>query len=457
MASLAGLLKKMGHDVAGSDKEIYPPMSDMLNDLKIKIYSPYNAFHVKQYKPDIVVIGNAIGRGNAELEYVLSNGQTYRSFPEVLREEIIGMSDKRNVAKKAIVITGTHGKTTTTALTAWILEHAGLNPTVFVGGFTGNFNSSFKLNKGKYIVIEGDEYDTSFFDKGPKFWHYRPFIGLVNNIELDHVDIYKDLDAVKFSFSRFMNLIPNNGLLIVNREDKNTYDLSMEKRKSPVSTFGINGGDYYAKKINFSEKGTTFKLFNKGHFITDIETKLIGYHNISNILGAIVIAKFLKIPENKISGAIKSFNGVKRRCEIIGDKNGKIVINDYAHHPTAVAKTLDSIRLMFPVKRLFVVFEPGSASSKRKIFENEYIKAFRHADLAYIYRPFHVEQMNKRQVFSGTNVSRKLKKSGFVAKNFDSMDKMLFHMKHDSKSGDVIIIMSCRGFDGLPKKILEIL
>ncbi len=450
MASLAGLLKKMGHEVAGSDKEMYPPMSDMLKDLKIKVFSPYSEFHVKRYAPDVVIVGNAIGRGNPELEYVLSNGQTYRSLPEILKKEFIE-------GKKSIVIAGTHGKTTTTALVAWILESAGLDPTVFVGGFTGNFNSSFKLGKGKHIVIEGDEYDTAFFDKGPKFWHYRPYIGLVNNIELDHVDIYRDLDAVKFSFSRFINLIPKNGLLVVNREDKNSYGLVLGKNKSPISTFGLKSGDFTAKDIEFSKTGTKFKIFNKGKFISYISTGLGGEHNISNILGAFAIASFLKISNSKIVRAIETFKSVKRRCEIIGEKNDKIVINDYAHHPTAVVKTLDSIRLMFPMKRLFVVFEPGSASSKRKIFENEYARAFKCADLAYIYKPFHVEQMSKNEVFSGLSVSRNINKSGTMAKNFDDLDKMMFHMKQDSRPGDVIVIMSCRGFDGLPKRILEIL
>ena len=453
MASLAGLLKKKGYDVAGSDQDIYPPMSDMLRTLKIPVFTPYNGFHLKHYKPDIVVVGNAIGRGNPELEYILSNGLLpvgrqvlYRSMSDILQEEFIEQ-------KKAIVITGTHGKTTTTALVSWMLECAKLDPTVFVGGLAKNFDSSFKLGKGKYIVIEGDEYDTAFFDKGPKFWHYRPFIGLVNNIELDHIDIYKDLDAIKFAFGRFINLIPKNGLLVVSRENKNAYNLALKLAKSPVSTFGVNAGNWTAKNIKYSDQYISFDAHSNGHTISDIRTKLIGKYNISNILGAITIAKFLKIPDAKIKEAIETFEGVKRRQEIIGEKNGIIVIDDYAHHPTAVRLTLDAVRKSFHGKRFVCVFEPGSASSKRRVFEKHYIESFKHADLVYLYKPFKANSLKRRETFNGKYVSSQLKKSW----NFHDIKPMLLHMKRQFKPGDVVVIMSCRGFDNLYKLIWDIL
>ncbi|MDP2668285.1 MAG: Mur ligase family protein [bacterium] len=468
MASLAGLLKKKGYKVAGSDQDAYPPMSNMLKSLKIPVFTPYNVLHVKRYRPDIVVVGNAIGRGNSELEYVISNGLLpagrqvlYRSMSDILREEFID-------GKKSIVITGTHGKTTTTALVAWILESAGFDPTIFVGGFMRNINSTFKLGKGKYVVLEGDEYDTAFFDKGPKFWHYRPFIGLVNNIELDHVDIYKDLDAIKFAFGRFINLIPKNGLLVVSCENKNSLILSQKMAKSPISTFGIGAGDWTAKNIKYSDQYISFNAHSNGHLpggeagvLSDIRTKLIGKYNISNILGAIAIAKFLKIPDAKIKNAIAIFEGVKRRQEIIGEKNGVTVIDDYAHHPTAVRLTLDAIRERFhlkhPKSRLICVFEPGSASSKRRVFEKHYIESFKHADLVYLYKPFKAQFLQKRETFNGKYVSQMLHKNGVLASNFDNIDKMLFHMKRHIKPGDVICIMSCRGFDGLYKLIWDIL
>ena len=450
MASLAGLLKKKGYEVAGSDQQMYPPMSDMLRDLKIPVFSPYSEFHMKQYKPDVVVVGNAIGRGNPELEHMLSIGQNYRSLPEILREEFIE-------SKKSIVIAGTHGKTTTSALVAWILECAGLDPTVFVGGFMRNFDSSFKLGKGKYIVMEGDEYDTAFYDKGPKFWHYRPHIGLVNNIELDHVDIYKDLEAIKFSFGKFINLIPKNGALIVNKDDSNTWNLAQTTAKSPVISFSLKNADMAAKDIHFSPDGTKFKLIYKGQHISDIESKMTGSFNISNTLGAIAIAQYLNIPLQTIKKAVSTFDGVKRRSEIIGEKNGITVINDYAHHPTAVRETIKSVKQRFHGRRVLSLFEPGSASSKRKIFENEYARSLAKSNISYIYRPFRAEQISKREVFSGSAVSRSINKLGGYSKYFSDLKPLLFHMKQNLKHGDVVIIMSCRGFDGLPQEILKII
>lgn len=477
MASLAGLLKKKGYEVAGSDQDIYPPMSEMLKKLKIPVFKPYKAFHVKRYKPDIVVVGNAIGRGNPELEQVISNGQTYRSMSDILREEFIELdSPKLRRPQKSIVIAGTHGKTTTTALVSWILEYAELDPTVFVGGVIKNFppkasafrrasqtakllagNSSFKLGTGKYIVIEGDEYDTAFFDKGPKFWHYRPFVGLVNNIELDHVDIYKDLDAIKFAFGRFINLIPKNGLLVVSRENKNAYDLALKWAKSPVVSFGLKQGDYTAKNIEYGDGYISFDVHYNGHLLSDIRTKLIGKYNISNILGAIAIARFLKIPISKIKTAIETFEGVKRRQEIIGEKNGVVVIDDYAHHPTAVRETLDAVRERFHMKRIVCVFEPGSASSKRRIFEKQYIESFKHADIVYLYKPFKAQTLHKDEMFNGKYVSRIVRKNGVPAQNFQNINKLLFHLKQTVKPGDVIVIMSCRGFDNLYKLIWDVL
>lgn len=450
MASLAGLLKQKGYEVAGSDQDIYPPMSDMLKHLKIPVFTPYKEFHMKHWKPDMVVVGNAVGRDNAELEYVLANGLPYRSMSDILREEFIE-------GKESIVIAGTHGKTTTTALISWILESAGLDPTIFVGGLMKNINSTFKLGKGNYIVLEGDEYDTSFFDKGPKFWHYRPFVGLVNNIELDHVDIYKDLDAIKFSFARFINLIPQNGLLVVSHENKDAYNLALNKAKSPIVTFGTANGNYTARDIHTDEDYIYFKCFYNGHFLSDMRTKLIGKYNVSNILGAIAIARFLKIPVSKIKKAIETFEGVKRRQEIIGEKNGIVVIDDYAHHPTAVRLTLDAVRERFHGKRLVCVFEPGSASSKRRIFEKQYIESFQHADIVYLYKPFKAQALQKRETFKGLHVSQMLHKKGILASNFENIDKMLFHMKRQIKPGDVMCIMSCRGFDGLYKQIWDIL
>lgn len=449
MASLAGLLKEKGHAVTGSDQAMYPPASDFLTRLKIPVYSPYHPKNLKKVKPDVVVVGNAVGRGHAELEELLESGIVYRSMSEVLTEEFIE-------GKKAIVITGTHGKTTTTSLVAWMLECATLDPTLFVGGIAKNFASSFKLGNGEYIVLEGDEYDTAFFDKGPKFWHYRPYIGLVNNIELDHVDIYKDLDAVKFVFARFMNLVPQHGLLVVNQENTNAYTLARRAARSPVATMGITHGDYTAHDITYGRE-TTFTVREKGKSLGVFTSGLLGRHNIQNILGAVAIARFLKIPASTIRAAVRSFEGVKRRAEIIGTKNSITVIDDYAHHPTAVRETLDGMRRKFPRARLVAIFEPGSASSKRRVFENEYIKAFTRADLVYLYKPYSPGSLKKQDQFHSTLVARALKKHDVPAHGFDGLESMLATLKREKKPGDVVVIMSCRGFDGLYQKIWDVL
>ncbi len=463
MASLAGLLKKKGYEVAGSDQDIYPPMSDMLNDLKIPVYSPYSANNIKKFhmKPrDMFVVGNAIGRGNSELEYILSNGLPYRSMSDILLEEFIE-------DKKPIVITGTHGKTTTTALIAWILECAGLDPTVFVGGLAKNFNSSFKLGKGEYVVLEGDEYDTAFFDKGPKFWHYRPFIGLINNIEWDHVDIYKDFEAYRFAFKRFAKLIPENGLLAVSHETK----LKEFKELKNVKTYGVRNGNYSASNISFGDEKMTFHVKQNGKQLFKVETVLFGKYNISNILGAIVIARFLGVSHETLGRAISSFKGVKRRAEIIGEKNGITVIDDYAHHPTAVRETLRALKLNYGVKpansagkhknragrRIIAIFEPGSASSKRRLFEHDYINAFLSSDLVFLYKPFKPGKLKTVQMFHGKHVASALNKRGLSAMAFDDINNLLFHVKQEAKRGDIIVIMSCRGFDGLYKLIWDVL
>lgn len=438
MGTLAGMLKSKGHIVAGSDKEeIYPPMSDILKNLKIRVFSPYEKLHVKTFRPDIVVIGNTIKRGNPELEYIISNGLVYRSLPDVLKEEII------ENGKLPIVITGTHGKTTTTSLVAWILEYAGLNPTVFVGGFMRNINSSFKLGKGKYVVIEGDEYTTSFFDKNPKFLHYRPHIGIINNIDHDHLDVYKSIGETKLAFSKFANLIPNSGILIVNEDNENIKGVSSE---TPINkkSFGLKHGDLVAKDISFNQDGTKFNVFHMKHDLGKFHMKLIGEFNVSNALAAISVALHLKIPINKIRGAIASFEGVSRRAELLGEKNGKIVINDFAHHPTAISETLNGLRKMFIGKRLIALFEAASSSSKMEIMKQPIINALQIADMAFIYAPMGSKSFTKANM--GLNIS--------VSRN---IEKLMFHLKHESSYGDVIVMMSSRGFDGLKDKIWRVL
>ncbi|HEY4497652.1 MAG TPA: Mur ligase family protein [Candidatus Paceibacterota bacterium] len=483
MGNLAGLLKQKGYEVAGSDQEMYEPMKSMLAKEKISVFTPYSAFHVKQWRPGVVVVGNAISRGNPELEFVMNNGHSYRSVSDILMEEFI--EDRvfhGKHPKKSIVIAGTHGKTTTSALVAWILENAGLDPTVFVGGITSqqvaNVPLSCKLGKGKYVVLEGDEYDTAFFDKNPKILHYRPFFGLLNNIELDHVDIYRSLDHLRETFKNFIKLIPKNGVLAVNREDKNAWNLAQECIKSKslwknnsepkIVSFGINKGDFQAKNISYNLDSSinylSFNVFHMKHRIMNVKTSLSGKHNVSNILGAIAIARAAGVSCETIRKGIETFAGVKRRMEIIGEKNGVIIIDDYAHHPTAVSATIMAAKEQFfsrqiggRVKRIIVIFEPGSASSRRNVFEEEYIDSLSKADIALIYKPFKAGQIKKSESFNGKNVSREINRRGGRAVFVNKIENLMFHVKTITQPGDILLIMSCRGFDGLREKIMRIL
>lgn len=464
MGNLAGLLKQKGHEVAGSDQaQMYEPMKSMLKKLGIKVFAPYKELHVKRWKPDVVVVGNAISRGNPELEYVMANGQIYRSVSDILREEFIE-------GKKAIVIAGTHGKTTTSALVSWILEYSGYNPTIFVGGAIRgfppkadlpsadmrSFEAGFKLGSGEYIVLEGDEYNTSFFDKNPKFFGYRPYIGVINNIELDHIDVFGNLENLIKAFTVFSKLIPKNGLLVLNNENKYTSSLGLVKQpNSKITTFGIKRGDFIADKIEFVEGRMRFQVKRRGVKIANISTELIGVHNIYNILAAITVANFLKIPIKKVSQAISLFKGVKRRSEVIYHKNDITVIDDYAHHPTAVRETLSALRSMFPMKRLIALFEPGSASSKIRVFEDQYFDSFSVADEVYLYRPYRADTLKKDTIFRGKKLANKLNKAGVASSYFEDVDNLLFHVKSSVKAGDIVIVMSCRGFDGLRERLVK--
>ncbi len=456
MANLASLLKAKGYEVLGSDqKTIYEPMRSFLKKQNIKVLTPYSPSHVKRTDADMIIIGNAIGRGNVELEYVLSNGLSYRSLTDTLREEFLE-------GKKPIVIAGTHGKTTTSALMAWILECAGLDPTLFIGGFTGNFKSGSKLGKGPYVVLEGDEYNSSFFDRNPKILGYRPYIGLLNNIELDHIDIYKNLDEIKSAFKAFLKLIPANGLAVVNTQDRNSANVLHETDKTVwkenykprVAQFHVKRGQYSSRNMHYTNIGMTFDVY-KGdkRYISDVSTSLIGLFNVSNILGCVAIADFLKVRKELIRSAIGSYAGVKRRLEPIYEKNQILILDDYAHHPTAVNETLMALRMKFHMKRIVLFFEPGSASSKQRIFEDQYIKAFMKSNVLFLYKPYATGAMKSGSVFHGKQVVGLLNKKGVESYYYESVDKMLFHAKQFLRAGDVGIVMSCRGFDGFREKL----
>src|SRR5437867_1274253 len=336
MASLAGMLREKGYAVSGSDSDVYPPMSDFLARLEIPVFKGFNAENIQKTKPDLVVIGNALSRGNVEIEYVLDSGLRYASMAETVKELFIR-------GKQSIVVAGTHGKTTTTAMLAWILEVAGRKPSFLVGGIAENFGSSFQVSDGPDFVIEGDEYDTAFFDKGPKFLHYLPRTLLLKNIEFDHADIYPDLEAVKTAFRRLINIVPRSGLIVAGIDSPVVQEL-IPASLSRVATAGLGAGEWQANRIQTTGDGMAFDVIRAlspaGHFTIPLP----GAFNVQNALGAIIVAKELGVEDDVIQRALSSFKSVKRRLEIRGEVHGVRVYDDFAHHPTAVEETLRAVR-----------------------------------------------------------------------------------------------------------------
>ena len=340
MASLAGMLQATGHKITGSDQNVYPPMSTQLEALGIEILNGYKAENA-DVGADCVVVGNAISRGNAELEEVLKRKMLYRSQAEIVKEEFIR-------GRRSLVIAGTHGKTTTTSIATWVMECGGLDPSFLVGGIVQNFGASFRVTDSDFFVIEGDEYDTAYFDKKPKFMHYLPEIAIVNNVEFDHADIYRDLEAIKFEFSRLMNLVPGNGHLIVGIDSpvaREVLDEMRGKLHTNIETFGTSDdAKWQAHYIDFSGDKTKFTVFKEGHKWGEFETNLIGEFNVRNCLAVIIAADAWGISKEKIQEAFSTFKSVKRRVEVRGVERGVTVIDDFAHHPTAVEETLKALK-----------------------------------------------------------------------------------------------------------------
>ena len=452
MASLAGMLQARGHKVTGSDQNVYPPMSTQLEALGIEIltgYTPENA----DVGADCTIVGNAISRGNPELEEVLNRKLLYRSQAEVVKEEFIR-------GRRSLVIAGTHGKTTTTSIATWIAEVGGLNPSFLVGGIVQNFGASFRVTDGDYFVIEGDEYDTAYFDKKPKFMHYLPEIAIVNNIEFDHADIYDALEDIKWEFSRLMNLVPSNGRLIVGIDSPVVRDVLQEtdgKLFTTVETFGLDDdAKWQARYIDFTGDTTRFTVFKDGHSWGEFETSLIGEFNVRNCLAVMIAADAWGISKEKIQEALNTFKSVKRRVEIRGVERGVTVIDDFAHHPTAVEETLKALRMKYEGKRLIAVFEPRSWSSRLAIFQEPYGKAFSYADyviIAGVYNTSKASELGK--VLDTDELVKDIQLQGKPAMSFPDADAIVEHLAPELQEGDVVAIMSNGGFGGIHDKMLD--
>ena len=467
MASLAGMLQARGHRVTGSDQNVYPPMSTQLEALGIEIMSGYKAENTDLAR-DVTVVGNTIMRGNPELEEVLNRKLLYRSQAETVRDVFIRRDDGKGTlpaarvsALRSLVVAGTHGKTTTTSIAAWICEVGGLDPSFLVGGVVQNFGQSFRVTDGDYFVIEGDEYDTAFFDKKPKFMSYLPEIAIVNNIEFDHADIYKDLDAIKWQFSRLMNLVPGNGRLICGIDSPVVGDVlaSMEgKLHTTVETFGLSDhAKWQARNIEFSAAGTSFEINCDGEKWGEFRTQMIGEFNVRNCLAVIIAADAWGISREKIQEAFDTFKSVKRRMEIRGVERGVTVIDDFAHHPTAVDETLKALRQRYADNRLIAVFEPRSRSSRLSIFEEQYKKAFEHADQVIIAGVFNPEDAKKYgdTLLDVDKLVADIAATGKVASTFADADAIVAYLAPEMREGDVVAVMSNGGFGGIHDKLLD--
>ena len=451
MATLAAMLKRRGHDVRGSDQDVYPPMSDFLAAEHIPVESGYRAEHVTS-DIDVVVVGNAISRGNPELEEVLDRKIRYVSLPEAIREHFLW-------GARSIVIAGTHGKTTTTSLTGWVLTHGGLDPSMLVGGVALNFGdggSSYRLGGGRDFAIEGDEYDSAYFDKTAKFLKYLPDIAVINNVEFDHADIYADFDAVALAFRRLVNLVPRKGLLLVGADNPGARAVA-EKVHSRVQTFGLGDDmDWQAHDVDAGATSTRFKVRLRRSPFGEFEVALVGVHNVRNALAAIAVGTEAGIGPERIGEALKSFAGIKRRLEIVGTASGVTVYDDFAHHPTAVAETLAGLRASNPLARIWAVFEPRSASSCRRVFQDDFAKAFVAADevmLAPVFR----STLPESQRLSIPELVRDVTQQGKSARAAASLDDIISTIVRERRDGDLVVMMSNGGFGGIHGKLLNAL
>lgn len=447
MSALAGILKYMGFEVKGSDSNPYPPMSDLLSRLKIPVFKGYSISNLKD-TPDLVIIGNVIRRDNPELIEVLKKGIPYLSFPQAIKEILLP-------EKKSIVIAGTHGKTTTTVAIAWILEKAGLNPSFIAGGISKNFNSNFLYSSGKYIVIEGDEYDTAFFDKGPKFLHYNPSMAVLTGIEFDHADIYNSLEHVIMSFRRLIQLIPQDGIIFYNSDNSIAQVESLRSGLPTISYGFAPKADFYIRKFWYEGERLLFEVYKAGGMYKVFSTRLYGRHNLLNLLGAIAISDHLGISPETIYEAIYEFKGVRRRLDHLGEKDDILIIDDFAHHPTAVRETITAVKERFPERRLIAVFEPRSNSSRRKVFQKAYTFSFDRADIIMVPEPKMMDRIPKSERFSSKQLVEELRIKGKDAYYFSDTNKLLDAILEKIRRGDIILFMSNGIFDNLPKRLLD--
>ncbi len=447
MGALACMLKDSGFEVAGSDQKAYPPMSDFLSQKGIPVLQGFQEKNL-QNRPDLVVVGNAVSKDNPEVVAMQKMGLNFCSMPQALNRFVV--SDK-----KTIVVTGTHGKTTTASVLAWIFYVAGLDPSFMIGGILKNFDSNYHLGAGDYVIIEGDEYDTAFFDKGPKFLHFDPFMAILTSVEFDHADIYADIGQVIQAFQSFVSGISENSRLIAYDSDENIKGL-LTNCKCRVENYGLQKkSTWKLAKVFANPPWTHFEVLKHGQSMGVFKSKLMGEHNLLNILAAVAIADNLNIDAEVLARSLENFENVRRRQEIRGQKRGITVMDDFAHHPTAVRETLKGVKPHYPNGRIIAVFEPRTNTSMRSVFQSVYPHSFEGADLICVRHPPLLKKIPLGQRFSSKKLVKDLKRRGKTAYYFPDTESIIDFLVAEAEPGDLILIMSNGAFDNIHARLLE--
>jgi len=443
MASVAAALKERGIAVSGSDQGIYPPMSNFLEERGIEA-RPFDEANLA-HKPNLVVIGNAISRGNPEAEYVLEHNLAYCSLPELLRHRFLR-------GKRSLVVSGTHGKTTAASLLAWLLEYNGLNPSFLIGGIPNNLGQGARFTDSDWFVIEGDEYDTAFFDKRSKFVHYLPEAVVINNLEFDHADIFSSLAEIQTSFRHLINIVPRNGLLLANADDANLVPL-LGIDHCPVRRFGLgDNSDDLASGLDFSESGSEFRLGD-----TTFRIPMIGELNVRNALAALLLARYTGLSDEQVQSGFDTFKGIQRRMEIRGETGGVTVIDDFAHHPTAIRETLKALGQRYPGRRVWAIFEPRSNTTRRNHFQAELAEALRLAKRVVVAGIARLEQIPTEERLDPARLMEDIRTADTEADYIPTADEIVEHVVGQAKEGDILCVLSNGGFGGIHQKLLDAL
>src|ERR1700680_1552866 len=451
MAPLAGMLRERGFRVTGSDSGVYPPVSTLLERLGISFFSTFDAAHL-QPAPDLVIVGNIIARGNPELEEVLDRKIRYRSMPEILEEVFLP-------GHHSIVVSGTHGKTTTTAMLAWIFQTAGKKPNFLVGGVAENFGKSYGLGGGEEFILEGDEYETAFWDRGPKFFHYHPDDLIITSLEFDHADIYADFAAYELAFRRLVNLVPRRGTVVIwgdTEESGPALRRAAEKAFCPVETYGFSAvNDWIARDVTVNGELTRFRLFHRGKEFGEFSLAATGRHNVLNAAAAMAVAHGRGISVDALREALATFRSVKRRMDVKGEHGGILVVDDFAHHPTAVRATIEAARDRWPKRRLWAILEPRSNSMRRKVFQESLPKALALADCVVLGGVFRAQQLGDDNRMDPESVAASVRDLGRDARALAGSDAIAEYLSLEAKPGDLLLIMSNGSFDGLCEKLMK--